>query len=1202
MFDESLSGFLIDKENNVTFSNITNWSQEGQNIENLLKSLDNIIPDGDTKDFFNNLDLTTFDKVVDLNAMLHDLAHSGIFTYIDENNTSHYQFGKWLYNIIDQSMGSFSVDDNEYDLLSDPSFADDSLNYWDTVNWGIRPEDGANADKYYQEWKDNYNSDGAIADTHYIVYKDFVYANGMENTDTRIPSFWCDYDNFVNAQAAFLGGNYGDPFVVPSEYLANDWGAYYGSDEFMNDYESVFAVDEISRVLRFSCYAMRILQPKLDDTKIAFNEIPKSLLENLLFSLNETHCMRIGLYNFYRIAAENVFNSYSETGFSLASAYSTYIIDVDKPMFDFESARQLRREELDRLVNFYDLLNVAKADGVISGNSFVFENMRNNNFLDVLESTLDDVNDSFIFHRKGSAKLNQLTVFQSLFNHLLADSEIGSTIYLGNNSPKDKALLSTYSSVNTKVRYLVEMTFPDDANNLIGNRDNQKQEISELMDIIDNLYSLKDEHGNTATSVANADLSDDDNIDIIYNLLCTLNESDLLRDLVPNTIYKIFVSDPQFSVTCGTESVDFTKVDPFYHYYFYPDTLEERLNPNFIDAKYSNSDLSGIRQILLDYQAFNTTLNGGDFTDVNILKNLTGTLQGDNFQATGPLSDLLFTMHDNPIFHTPARNYNHSGYYTDKYADGYTLFEETMAKICTFVGLDDFAYDSAYDSEASASIKLNNRINNITLADDGLAFNNCYHNAQGTAWDDEITSIMAIAYRVADMSAGFTIDIDNFNLEDLEPAKVKTVLTAINSSDIAGDAVAKFVEDGFDAIGLGDLTSYNSVNYANYRIGQVAYGGDDAQSGTGTEINNIYNVLNALRDGDHYIDNVSDIKDFVSHDTYGTRIGGFIRYIYESRILNTPQDGNYADYSIVSGHSISAQGVLLYNVFDNSGLSGFIARDALTATATSSDLEKIETLSIITHMPYEDEDAISAGLDYSREAIGLYTLINITNDYNIDADTFTGSGHDDIDNIRINYREPILYIFEAAYNAGGANQRSALASEFVAGLINNVLENEYHGLDEKAGYAYVQYTFGKPNSASVIKFSDYDAINQVERNGLEGILNCLDYATSLNPATLASMGDDDRHALADNLASAFSLMNTGGVNSEIAKIVYLNDFHSVLKAFSAIPNKNAVTFANDIVNETSTSTSPGSRTVYSEDFSFLSYGNALRNYIYPGFY
>ena len=1201
MFGDSLNGFLIDQSRHVTFSNITNWSVEGTNIENLLKSLRTIIPenDADAQNFFTNLDITTLTKVVELNSMLHDLANSGIFTYVDENDVTHYQFGKWLYNVIDTSLGSFSVDENEYDLLSDPQFDSSSVDSWDTENWGIRPSDTGVTDPYFLEWENEYNPDGTKTTTHYIAYKDFAYVNGMVDTDPNLHTFWCDYDAFVNAQEAFTGNPYGSEYVAPNEYLTNDWGKYFGSDAFIQAYSDVLEVDEISRVVKFTCYAMRLLQPRTDNTQVPFNEIPKNMMEGMLFSLNETHCMRIGMYNFYRIAADNVFATSSS--FSLSSAYFTYMIDVDEPMYDFESARPVRHDELERFASFYDLLLQARERGVISGNNFVFDNIRQNNFLSILEDTLLQVNDSYVFHRKGSSKVNQLTTFQSLLDTLLSESEIGNSIYLGNKSPKDVANASLYNSAASKIRYLVESVFPDDAHNQSGNRTEQHSEIVTLTSTIDKLYSLKDSSNNPTASLTEADLNNDDNIDAIYDVLTILNDSALLCDLVPNSIYKIFVDEPQFDVTVGSEAVDFSRIDPFYHYYYNVETLAKLGTPNFETAKYSDLDIVGIRDLLDNYSAFNSVLNGGSVTDPSILKYLVGSVDVNGFHASGPLSDLLFTLHDSAIFHTPARSYDAGMYYTTKYdSGGYTLFEEMINDIAIGSGLADYAFDSAYDSVSSAAIKLHNNIKEVTKADDGVAANTIYSTGEGEAWNKEINSLMEVAYRVADLSTGSSIDISNISMQDLDPTTAYNALKAINSSDIAGDSIYKIAKDGFDAIGLDSLTSYNAVNYANYRISRIDYGGANAEANAGTEIHNLYNVLSALRDGDHYANNFSNITTFVTQDTTGERMTGLLGFIYESKILNTPVNGTYNSYYSVSGSNISAQGVLLYNVMNNASLADFIDRNAMIGQ-TSTALEKIEQLSYIVHMPTDDQDAINAGLTYEIESKGLHTLISIVNTNGIDANTFSGAGHEDINTVK-SYRNAILQIINAAYDSDGEGHRSALVSEFVSGLLNNVLENEFKGLNAKVTYAYNYFAFGKDLYDTHITYSRYSTLNEKEKNGMQGILDSLDYVSQLNVATLISMSDTDRHQMADDLEACFALMTTDNENSEIARIVYLNNVHNALKLVASVPNRNSQTFTPYLVDETSLSTTPGSRSVYSEDFYFSTYGTALKDFVYPGFF
>ena len=132
----------------------------------------------------------------------------------------------------------------------------------------------------------------------------------------------------------------------------------------------------------------------------------------------------------------------------------------------------------------------------------------------------------------------------------------------------------------------------------------------------------------------------DDNREIIYDLLRNLNDSDLLRDLVPNTVYNLFIGDPIFSITGGSEPVDFTRVDPFYHYFYDPSTLTKRVD---YDAKYSNADISGLNSILADYQNFDQIAGSANWNNKATLLNIIGT---DDYIMTSAVRDYAYVQKD----------------------------------------------------------------------------------------------------------------------------------------------------------------------------------------------------------------------------------------------------------------------------------------------------------------------------------------------------------------------------------------------------------------------------------------------------------------------------------------------------------------------------------------------------------------------------
>ena len=1193
MFGDALSGFLIDKETGVSFGNITSWAEEGQRISNLLTSLSNLIPadDSEAKDFLSNFDMKKLDNIVELNDMLHQLSHSGIFTYIDENNVSHYQFGTWFYQKINDAMVKFNVNANEYDLLADPKVPGDATWTWNDANWGKRPGVGIDdADPYFVDYQSKYNADGSAAETHMIAYRDFVYLGGKDNSNITLPTDWCDYEQFTVKQAAFLAAHKTDLTDPTGPYLTNDWNAYFASDDFIADYDNVFNLDEIGRVCKFMTYSMRVLENRTSGagagTQVPFNELPLPVLDGLLTSINETKCLRICLYNFYRIAAENLLNNVD--AFNLSSAYNIYIIDANYPMFDFEHSRPARQAELDKMLSFYEVIDKARTKGIITGNNFDYSKLNQDGFIADMKTAMKNFNDSYIFHRSGSSKVDALTTFQTLFNSMLSQSSVKDVIYLA-ASPKDAAA-TAYNSQETKVRYLVTSTFLTNAEisdaglSFATEQAKQFGEIDGLLDCVDALYSLKDKDGNPTTSINDADMNKSENIDIINTLFTNLNNSNLLYDCLPNSIYNIFVQNDQLSIQSGTEKVDFKSVDPYYHYYF-NDTVQ-RAAPDYT-AKYLSKDISGIISLLTDYQEFNTQLSGKQMSDPATLKVLTG--------EGGALKSVLMDMHDSNLFHTPARNYDASirDYYTDKYNPGFTLFEEMMSKVCSFVQLDNFAYDETYEPDVttygSASNKMQAKVHALTTADDtGVASGIVYHTTQGTAWEDEVNAILHLANVTSELGSGEALNVASINLNDLTPTQIKSMLTAVNASDMIADAIPKFVENGFNAINLGTLTTYDTINYAYYHLGQVGYGGVNATAPAGSEIDNIYQVMSALyNESTHaYYTNMNNLTDFVQGEGGEARLGGLLRFIYESRIFDTSRNnGVYKEYNVISGHNVSAQGIMLYNSL-GSDLCAYVARDADSTTPAKEALDKIATFSTIIHMAnyFEDEVNITSQV----ETRGLKRLIDLTNGQ-INANTFSDNS---VETIKAK-KSLILGIVESSYNTTNATdpaeyKRSAIVSEFISGLFNTILENQYTKLaTDKPTYQYQVYSFGNDDAAT-LTLASYSDLNVIERDGLEGLLDSLQYITTANPHTL--------QANREQIKNCFTMMGRNpGENSHLAQALYLTEAHQYL----LLLRNPLVTNGGEMfvpVNELSADPATDNN-IYSNTFSFKEYGERIDNFL-----
>ena len=1175
LFGDALSGFVVDKSINVSFSNITNWTKEGQTIAELLESISAFVPESGS---FDNFDISKIHEIVDLNKMLHDLSNSGIFYYVDENGTSHYQFGAWLYNKVESYMSNFDVDNTDsYDLLADPKPGELSTWSWDPA-WGNRPSDPGTTDKYFQEWEDKYNADGSAANTHYIAYRDFVNIKGLESDDPALQTTWCNYDEFMARQNKFLiTDNHQADLTNPATYLNNDWGAYFASDQFLEDYNDVFDVDEISRVVRFITYAMRVMEPDKNGNTLAINKLDSNFLDGFLTSINETHCLRISIYNFYNIATNNIFNGYG--AFSLETAYSVYMVDAEYDIFDFTHARPARQAELDRLTTFYTFIDDV-SDTLFDGSGNVdFKKLTDTTFVNKMKDALKTLNNSYVFHRAGSAVTGKQTTFQGMFNHMLADSDMKDVIY-SDNSPKDIALTAngTYSKT-TKVSYLIDNAFLTDADAIAKSLNpdeenvNQNKEIDNLLDAIKELYSLKNSGGEAVTSLNDVDMNNADNIDVVETLLKALNKSKLLYDCVPNAIYNLFVGNPALSISVGDDSVEFNRVDPYYHYYF--DGNEQRVAPNY-EVSYADADIESITSLMETYQNLNASLSGGNLSNPTLLSGLAG--------EGGALRPLLVTLHDSRIFHSPARNYTGGSYYTNKFDDnGYTLFEEMVAKVCSFVKLDTFAYDDAFASDhayGNAAAKLRNRIKAITAADDFGSGTTIYHNAQDSAWTgsgQEIDAILNIAKVASNLTTSGTLDLSSFQFDALDPTQIKNLLCAVNGSDLVCDAVPCFIDTGFNSIGLRSLTTYDAVDYAYYRIGQLAFGGADNLAGEGTEINEIYQIMSSLRDGDHYMTGFAgtSLSEFLTNQGE-EKFTGLIRYVYKSHILNTSQSGVYAQLNTVDGKAVSAQGVLL-NQLLGGDLREYIAKDADSATPVRADLDKISILSQIVNFNAHGENS------YLVEATALNTLIEKTSG-TITASTFASGDINDIKN-NATLKQTILDVIETSYNPTGEHKRSFITSEFISGVLNTILQNEYTKLtNDHPTYAYRTYSFGNDDPAT-INVHSYDDLNEVEYNGFDGMIGLLNYVDNL-----MTLSASDR----EGMVACFAKMGlTPGNNSKVAQAIYLAEGHDKFKLLGLVPY-HGHTFTP--VDETSTDAT-NDMSVYGNNFCFKDYGESVDYYL-----
>ena len=164
-----------------------------------------------------------------------------------------------------------------------------------------------------------------------------------------------------------------------------------------------------------------------------------------------------------------------------------------------------------------------------------------------------------------------------------------------------------------------------------------------------------------------------------------------------------------------------------------------------------------------------------------------------------------------------------------------------------------------------------------------------------------------------------------------------------------------------------------------------------------------------------------------------------------------------------------------------------------------------------------------------------------------------------------------------------------MTSEFVSGLFNYILENQYTKLDTtKPIYKYVLFSFGN-DDANTLVLSDYDELDVVERDGLEGIIDSLNYiGTSSTPASMK--------ANSEAIKDCFTKMGRdAGNNSHIAQALYLTEAHQYIKL---IRNSLVLNSGEMFVPVDETVNDPAvDNNIYSNTFSFKAYGEYIHTFL-----
>ena len=1129
---DSAVGKTIGIDESITFKNVDDWETEGHYLASMLHGLVKILGDKS----FDQLDFGKIKDIVELDDVLHNLASSGIF--LDKNETDpdkKYQFGRWVFQKLESSLGSFNVGSTNVKLLDDPE-------EWDAA-WGDRA-----GDPFYLDYSEKYPSG-----TKYIAYRDFTSLTREE----------------------WNNPNYKKMDV--SSFVTSTYENYYDNPDFIAAFEAgenrATATYELDELDRIACVIYNV-SDMFDLSSI--DSLSADKFENILNSINMCDPLRMCVYNLYVTAADMIPSDL----FSLKPAYNKYLIRGDASDMNPINSRADRQAEIDKLTDLYAGYKELSGEGRIFGSGFSMEKINNDDIIRVEKMFKTDLATSKVFSLKGSA-LDQHdggyypTVFQNAFKMVLDKTFV--TVLYRENSPKDNALKTTayakYNSSyttdidkNSKMDYIVDTAFSGitDASVIEG-------KINALFECLfaavggtsDNTSitydGLVDKDGNKTSDFAAIDFSGTHaltNINSIKKVLKLMNDSEILYDCVPNA-FDTALSSLNLD---GMEDVKIGDASIYYHYNYNYETFSESLD---YTRKYDPNEIDNLCAILED--ALSLKKDDGSIISMSTKEDLDLLLNnGEN----SILRELLVDIHNSYSMHIKNQ-------YLGDPSHG-TVFEQLIHMICTRSTLSLFAYNGGKVSDDEAKTAAYNKtlanIKAISGYEESQTINpEGYYSIWVGSYglqNNEIDGMMAFFKSALSImeNGDFTLN-GNMSLDKITPEKTKALLGALNRFDICKDAVVNFVERGFGEV-LGNFTKFEDVNYVNFKLSQVVYGGTNKKGDVndGSEIDLLSKLLDNIYDDEN--NKYYDMNQILTITSKPKKLDGFMDFLFNSASFNN-KDAEIGTMHDVGGFPISCRGVFMYNVLTQAtvNLSRYITG--------SSNAELVATLSRIFTL---------SEANYLNESRGLCAALDVSN-YFSDND-FGGN----INNVKAT-KTFILAAMKSTFDAYGDEtyKRSYFSSEVIGTILDTCMQREFENMDSNyPAYYYEKFYFtdrALPTRTYLDVTNDaYDKLNQKEYDGIDGAISLLEYISDL-----ANMQSN-----AEKVVECFEKMGSEpGENSLCSTIYYLSQAH---KQIYSLTNSDYLVMLHKEWTGIVDPTTGTGNSVYDASFSFKGYGQSLSDW------
>lgn len=844
------------------------------------------------------------------------------------------------------------------------------------------------------------------------------------------------------------------------------------------------------------------------------------------------------------------------------------------------------------LENIKTLLN-SNAD-VTSEN--VLSVMQNNKNLKTFNDILIDLNSSYIFHRGGPKLYQEInvfnnldkTTFMSIIESIIDNESISQFYYSEDARSKDQSeqFKNIYSNKDEKISYNLDLIFPYDSQDFSSQVDNIHNFINIISSFVGgykDIYDLQLDSEGVATDGEsyiglfvdeNNQLLDINNIklnqidgDALYESLTEINNSDLLYDVAPNMLAKLFndigeQGDASDDITVMFEGA-LKNANPYYIYYL------EGSNPNY-DIRYakeeetSRKDYSELRFLCGIVDNFEQLYNQNQ--DVNLIQIFNLSSERLN-EVLSTFEDVLTNMEQSYIFHRGNIMNMSSQEIIDRLDNQqYSTFEYCIDFIYENLGAYDLVYSNKnqYDLDNAnhyhdGESKIRYNIYCLTaLTKENEGKDNVSNTVSSQYWQEEITSLIKFINSAKTVISENDEGMNNFNnftpsLDDpnLSPDNLTNLLFDLNHCNIICDILPNYLNEFLDNIRFNEFTNYTynnvSNNYATIYFDQNQqdmYASEKGIPLIQTLLEN-FAVYDSNNNFHHYINlnEENNNSNFFENYINSGKSTANILYFIENSIIYSGQFNVNLDNSL-SG----VDALFIYNIFDDANMSQFIYGD--------NDDEKILLLNRFLNDEEFEYDPNIEGKAFDTIFANVVKLFD-----NLDSNFATN----DIDQVRnakdIIVRSIVALTKEVNSSASGDDiylgndykhkHRAYISSEILASLLDEIVTNEINNISTLLEENIRPLRQLNENNSSVsydyelVNKDSYNLLNINEARGLDGILSLY-------------QGSDTNHLyyLANpNLISSTSnkLETIDYGNSYFASVIYSSRLHNIFNSiFEAV--------------------------------------------------